>query len=267
MALNSADENGETKNRTEISIEQIRQMQHSANLPPFEGKFKVFIIDGAEMLSLEAANSLLKTLEEPAENVVFVLLTVNAAAIPETVLSRCQKIELHPVAVEVTEKFLIEKCNADEQKAKLLSCLCHGGIGWAVSAAEDGEMLEKYNAAREEILDIIDRSCGDRFGYAATLAGQFNKDRQIVMRSLDLWLDIWRDIMLLKSGLKENISNIDIIEKLQETAEKFSFEAVRGYIGSIQAAQKQLRQNASPRLVLEVMMLDIPQQRKEAARR
>jgi len=267
ITLNDADENGELKNRTEISIEQIRQMQHSASLPPFEGKRNVFIVNGAEMLSLEAANCLLKTLEEPVDRVVFVLLTTNASAIPETVISRCQKLELHPMAAGDIEKALIEKYDIELQRAKLLSRLCHGSIGWAISAAEDSALLTKYTVGRDEIANMIDKGCAERFGYAATLAGQFSRDRQSVVQVLDLWLDVWRDIMLVKSGYAEAVTNIDIAQELAGLAGRFSLEAIRQYIGSIQAAVEQLRQNASPRLVLEVMMLDMPQERKEVARR
>jgi DNA polymerase-3 subunit delta' len=84
----------EARSRTEIGIDQIREVQHAASLPPFEGKCRVFIIDGAEYLSTEAANSLLKTLEEPAASVVFVLLTTSDRRLPATVVSRCQRLEL-----------------------------------------------------------------------------------------------------------------------------------------------------------------------------
>ena len=267
IALNGGVENGESGRRTEISIEQVRQMQHSASLPPFEGEYKLFIIDGAEILSLEAANCLLKTLEEPVERVVFVLLTTNASAIPETVISRCQKLGLHPMAAGDIEEALVEKYDIEPERARLLSRLCHGGIGWAIAAAENSELLERYNASRDEVLDIIKGGYGERFGYAATLAGQFSQNRQVVMQVLDLWLDVWRDIMLVKSGYAEAVNNIDITAKLAGLAEKFSLEVIRQYIGSVQAAEEQLRQNASPRLVLEVMMMDMPRERKEEARR
>ncbi|MDD5081898.1 MAG: AAA family ATPase, partial [Dehalococcoidales bacterium] len=90
--LISSLEPGETKPQAEISIDQIRQMQHSASLPPFEGRCKVFIIEGAEHLSDEAANCLLKTLEEPVGRVVFILLTTSERLLPATVVSRCQRL-------------------------------------------------------------------------------------------------------------------------------------------------------------------------------
>jgi len=92
IGLSSNGDSAEAKLRTEISIDQVRQIQHSASLPPFEGRYKVFIIDGAELLSTEAANCLLKTLEEPIGSVIFILLTANEKLLPATVISRCQRL-------------------------------------------------------------------------------------------------------------------------------------------------------------------------------
>ncbi|MFC2048414.1 ATP-binding protein [Chloroflexota bacterium] len=106
IGLSHGEDSAEAKPQTEISIDQIRQIQHSASLPPFEGRYRVFIIDGAELLSIEAANCLLKTLEEPAAKVVFILLTTNERLLPETVISRCHRIELPPLAVNKVEAAL-----------------------------------------------------------------------------------------------------------------------------------------------------------------
>jgi len=127
----------EAKLRTEIGIDQIRQMQHSASLPPFEGKYKIFIVDGAERLSTEAANCLLKTLEEPVGKVIFILLATNDRLLPATVVSRCQRLELFPLATEEVEATLNSGWGVEPQKAEVLARLCHGCLGWAVSAAAD----------------------------------------------------------------------------------------------------------------------------------
>src|SRR4030042_882139 len=87
------DPSTESKSKTEISIEQIRQIQHTASLPPFEGRCRIYIIENAESLSVEAANALLKTLEEPESNVVFILLVTDSSLLLETVVSRCQPVE------------------------------------------------------------------------------------------------------------------------------------------------------------------------------
>ena len=109
IGLNSAGPT-EDKPRAEIGINQIREMQHSSSLPPFEGRYRVFIIDGAEFLSNEAANCLLKTLEEPVGGeVIFILLAANGAMLPATVVSRCQQLELHPLPTSQVEAVLKEQ--------------------------------------------------------------------------------------------------------------------------------------------------------------
>ncbi len=130
------------KSRAEISINQIRQMQHSASLPPFEGRYKVFIIDGAEQLSSEAANCLLKTLEEPVGKVIFILLTTNDQFLPATVISRCQRLELSPPAITEVETALNSHWGIESQRAKLLARLSHSRLGWALSAALDDNLLQ-----------------------------------------------------------------------------------------------------------------------------
>ena len=96
----------DVKPRFEIGIDDIKQLQRSAGLPSYEGKCKVFIIDGAEYLSTEAANCMLKVLEEPSPWVTILLLTADEARILPTVASRCQRVELKPMPCADIEKTL-----------------------------------------------------------------------------------------------------------------------------------------------------------------
>ncbi len=248
----------EDKPRTEISIDDIRQIQHNVSLPPFEGKHKAFIIEGAESMSIEAANCLLKTLEEPVTQAIFMLLTANAGLIPETVASRCQKISLNPLTATVIENSLITVYDIDNQKASVLSRLSHGCFGWALAAAQDEKILEDYFEKRNKVLEVVSAGLQERFSYAGTLSTQFAKDRAAVYEILDLWLDIWRDVLLLKAGLPESVNNIDIGRQLKQLSAGVDMDGIRNSIRSIQEAKAQLSLNANSRLVLEVMMLDIP---------
>ena len=266
IGLEYASEAEELKNRTEIGIDQIRQLQHSASLPPFEGKYKIFIIDGAELLSIEAANCLLKTLEEPAGKVVFLLLTTNIGLLPDTVVSRCQQLELIPLSSDEVENALTNKWGIETQKAKLLSRLCHGCLGWALSASLGDELLKEYRGRRDNILDIINTGYEERFSYVAQLAVQFSKRRESVQEILDIWLDFWRDLLLIKTDLAEAINNVDIEKTLTDLARGFSLAEIKTFISSIQAAKQQLKQNANPRLVLEVLMLNMPERKRERVR-
>jgi DNA polymerase-3 subunit delta' len=252
------DGNSVEKPQVEISIDQIRQMQHSASLPPFEGRHKVFIIDRAELLSNEAANCLLKTLEEPVGKVIFILLTINERLLPATVISRCQRLELPPLAATEVEAALNSRCDVEPQKARLLARLSHGCLGWALSAAFDGGLLEQRAERMDRLLSIIEADCDERFVYATQLAAQFSQNRKLVQEILDLWLDYWRDLLLIKAGCDDAITNADMLVTLVDQARGYSLVQIRSVINSIKSAAEQLRQNANPRLVLEVLMLGIP---------
>jgi DNA polymerase-3 subunit delta' len=258
IGLLADNDSAEAKSKVEIGIDQVREMQHSANLPPFEGRYKVFIIDGVELMSHEAANCLLKTLEEPAGSVVFALLTTNDRLLLPTVVSRCQRLELFPLAPDAVEKVLSGDHSVEPARAKLLARLCGGCLGWALAATSDESLLTRRAERIDRMLDIISGDADERFAYAAQLATQFGQNRGEVQQILDLWLDWWRDLLLVKIGLSESITNVDRLARLVDMAKGYSLVQIRSAINHVQAAGTQLKQNANPRLVLEVLMLDIP---------
>jgi len=264
IGLSNNRDSEETKARAEISIDQIREIQHSCNLPPFEGKKKIYIIDEADKLSIEAANCLLKTLEEPAEHVVFALLTTNERLLPATVISRCQRLELSPVPLAEVESALSNNHDIDPPKVKLLARLCHGCIGWALSAAADVNVLEERAQQIEKLLNMLRADYEERFVYAAELASQFSRNREKVYYILDSWLDWWRDMLLLKVNCPEHLINVDFAPELTEITNDYSITEIRVIIGNIKAVKQQLAQNANAQLALEVLMLNIPKIKRPA---
>ena len=261
ISLTQNRSSAETKSQAEISIDQIRQMQHSASLPPFEGRYKVFIIDDAELLSNEAANCLLKTLEEPVGRVIFILLTTDERLLPATVISRCQRLELPPLAAVEVEAALSSRWGIEPQRAKLLARLSHGCLGWALLAAVDDDLLQQRAEQVDRLLDIINADYEERFAYAIQLAAQFSQNRRMVQERLDLWLDWWHDLMLVKVDCNDTVTSIDRLATLIEMVRGYSLAQIKAVVNSIQAAKEQLRQNANPQLVLEVLMLDIPRRK------
>jgi DNA polymerase-3 subunit delta' len=258
IGLINNDKKYESRKNTEISIEQIRRIQHSANLPPFEGRYRLYIIDGAEFLSLEAANCLLKTLEEPFKRVLFILLAQNITNIPETVISRCQKLEMIPLSASEVEKELVSQWGVEREKAKILARICKGCIGWAISALKNDELIRRYGEDRENLINMVQHGYQERFTYAAQLAKEFSLRRETTIDILNMWLDLWHDLMFIKVGFREAIINIDIEERLSELAEKISFIDIVKFIKNIQLSSQNLRFNVNPRLALEVLMMDIP---------
>jgi len=258
IELEQASDN-ESMGKTKISVEQIEQILHSVNLPPFEGRHKVFIIDGFEFLSIAAANRLLKTLEEPISEVVFILLTTKENMVPQTIVSRCQRIELSPLPYNEIEDALISRVHIEPQKAKLLARLSKGCLGWAVNMAQDEELLQQRSDRLDEWLELLNADFDRRFVFAAKVVEKFSQNRDILQQKLDLLLNWWRDLLLIKTGNSEEVTNVDREEMLIKMSREYTIDQIRNFINRITIAAGQLRMNANPQLVIEVLMLNFPE--------
>lgn len=264
-------------------------------MKPFEGRRRVFIIDGAERFTQEAANALLKTLEEPPDDVVIVLLaceirensadeTASAVAYPSatdggnrvaallnavpdvggilpTILSRCQVFELMPlpirvVAAEVERRF--EGVGADA--ALEIAHLSRGRLGWAIGAAGNPSVLAERAALLDEIQEVIRGGVQERFAYAANRAEAFGRNRWGVFEELELWLTWWRDVLVVGEGGEDYVTNLSLMDALRAAAGEWSsVEAAAGAIRSVLETIAVLESNVNPRLALENMMLSLPE--------
>jgi len=247
--------------KREISIEQIRALQHEAALKPYEAAWKVFVIRDAEAMSEEAANCLLKTLEEPPPQVVLVLTATSPEALLPTIVSRCQVVSLHPLPLAQVEQALKVRFGCDQEQAHLLAHLSGGRIGWAIQAAQDRSILEQREQLLAQLIALPGASRPDRLAFAAELAQRYTKDvteRQEVQAVLDTWSIWWRDMILVKANCPELVTNVDRMETLQEEARHYPLAQARAFLEALAQAGQQLRQNVNPRLALEVLALTVP---------
>jgi DNA polymerase-3 subunit delta' len=247
----------ESKEKKLIGIGQINDVLHSASLPPFEGRHRFYIINEAGNLSPDAANRLLKTLEEPPAKVTFVLLTANLRLIPATVISRCQKLTLSRMKTSEIEAVLKDNWQVDPEKACLLARLSHGSLGWAIDSAQSGQMLEERQESIEKMLTVIKAGYCERFAAASQLALQFGKKRDTVYATLESWIDWWRDILLVKTGCHSDIVNIDHLAAFTEMAGGLTLFQIKDTINKILEALQQLKINVNSRLVMEALMLNM----------
>ena len=242
---------------TVIGIDDVRDVLHQVNLKPFEGSRIVVIFDGAESLSEEAANALLKTLEEPPPQVVVLLLTTYEEALPSTILSRCQRLVLLPLAKAQLAERLVGDHQAGAEEAERLARLSRGCLGWAISALKDPRVLEQREAELDRLKEACEAGLSLRFGYAAELATLFSRDRESAIQLLYLWLRWWRDLMLIKEGVQEFVTNNELTElSLQATQLTTGriVQVIKSLIHTIEA----LEHNANPRLTLEALMVGLP---------
>jgi len=242
----------------EIGIDDIRALQRLANLPPYEGMSKAFIIDDAEYLSTEAANALLKILEEPPTKVVWLLLAAEEGRLLPTVVSRCQRLALRPVPSEKIQEVLINSYKVDPDRARLMSRLCRGCLGRAIAALSGDDMLERRSQRLAGLFPLLTASLAERFAYAQELAGELGKDRRTGAEIMEIWLDWWRDLMLIKAGARYAIVNAEHAVALEEQAERLDPTDIREFLTSLVRLQRESSTNVNPRLALESLMLDLP---------
>ena len=250
--------------RKMIGVDQIREMQRNVNLNSYEGGYRVIIIDGAEFMSEGAANSLLKTLEEPPSATVFILLASEEKALLPTIHSRCQRLELKQMSARLVQQALIDRWGVPLKRAELLARISHGCVGWAISAVADESILEERSVNMENFITLAYSDVSERFHFASGLAAEFGKSRMAVRERMEMWLTWWRDLLLLKSGCAGLIVNIDREDVLRRQAEQCSLSTIGGTIKSIRATMQHLEKNANARLAFEVLMLNIPILESEA---
>ena len=237
-----------------ILIEQIRMLQSDAARRTLEGRRNIFIIQDAHEMNLQAANCLLKTLEEPESDVVLLLTVPETGLLLPTILSRVQLITMHLLPATQIKSALVEQWEVESQEADLIAALAAGRMGWAVQAVEDDEML----AERKEQLDLLTKvlmaTKVERFG----IVQQLGTDGEKIRSLLELWLLWWRDIVLVANNCLDLTVNVDRRDLLKIQAAKIGSSEAQRMIRTLLQVQETLDQNVNARLALEVLMMDMP---------
>ena len=248
----------EGRTRVAIGIDQVREVQREASLKPFEGAYRVFILNGAELLSEEAANSLLKILEEPPEQVVLLLLTSDAGGLLPTIVSRCQQLELRPLPETLLAGELESRYSVDGDRAREIARLSGGRLGWAFRAVDEPDLLDKRDRRLEAIEGAIRGDLEQRFSYAADFALSFARLRDTAYQELTLWLEWWRDALMIKGGVPELSANLSRRDLIRAATDRLSLQEIAGVMEAIRQTADRLERNVSPRLAAEELMLALP---------
>ncbi len=237
-----------------IKIGQIRALQREVSLSPLEGRWKVYIIRQMEQATAEASNCLLKTLEEPPAHVVLILTASNTQALPPTIVSRCEVLNLRPLPIEEVQRALRERWKVEGERARLLARLSGGRLGWAVAASSDDELLRRRERCLDKLEELLGQGRVERFAYAQELS----RDPEEVQEVLDWWLSWWHDLLLIRGGNQSEITNLDRQGPLVNQADRFGLRQIRDFLAALRDTAYALEHNANTRLALEVLMLSLP---------
>lgn len=245
-------------NRVLIPIGLISDLQADAMLEPYESEHRIFIIDGANLMTPEAANSLLKTLEEPQPAVRLLLTAPSQGQLPATIVSRCHAISLRSVPVETIREALVSRLGASSEQARDLAALSGGNPGWAVAAFHDPSLVDSARQSASRIVTTLRSGLEPRFEYARNMAEEFRRDKQNGFQEVTRWTQIVRDLAFVKHGMAEKVPAIHDHALLEELAEVMSDEDIGRLLNAAEDTRNALRSNVMPQLAFETMMLNAP---------
>lgn len=243
-----------------IKIDQIRKLQQEILYKPYESKKKVYIIHQADKMNTQAANSLLKTLEEPPSYAIIILITNNLNKLLPTIISRCQLIRFQLVADKVIRGSLIKNYNLSEEDAELFTTLAGGRYEIALEWVENIDKIEE----RKDILKIAhslkDLTRIESFEFVQKLLDERDKLNLI----LDIILTWYRDLLMVKLGQNKSLINVDYYDKLRDEAKEWRVEGIEGIISLIQEANNVINNlNVNLQLTLEVLFLRLNKLRRK----
>ncbi len=244
--------------RREIGIGAVRLVSSQAHLKPYEGANRVFIFEDAELLSEEAANALLKTLEEPPPQTTLILVTSQEDRLLPTIRSRCRRVELRLLSRDETVGYLEEARQVEREEAERLAHLCGGRIGWALSALDSPQLMERRISELDRLISLLDAGVEQRFHAAGDLAALYYRERKEAVEALEVWLTWWRDLMLTREGAGEWVYNQEYRQSLEERGGGYSSRQITDHINAILDTLRGLERNVNPRVSLEALTLSLP---------
>ena len=237
-----------------LKVDQVRELQRGLSLAPYEAPYKIALLLRFEEANPNAANALLKTLEEPPAQVILFVTAQDTETLLPTIVSRCEVLRLRPVPLDQLIQGIHEIWDIPAEEAKLLAHLANGRPGFAQWLSSNPEYREQRSAWLEEHQQLLSAKRTERFRYADNLA----KDKTEFIQVLQTWLSLWRDVMLKVSGAKTPITNLDCENIVNDLANRLNLETAKQMVSNLEQTLSRLQRHTNNRLTAEVLLLNFP---------
>jgi len=246
--------------RSDIRIGTIREIRSQTVLRPYEGRKKVFILVEADRMRLDAANALLKTLEEPPKHVLLVLISARFGRMPATVLSRCQQVRFTPLSRDEMAEGLERLSLGDPESRRLAGRLAQGDLRRAVELLKEDvqkgrrEMLQALSEALHQDFAAVLR-WGQRLGKPKNRADSLRR-----LQALEVW---YRDLMLFGEGNETELVNTDLIPKLSEMSAQYDWLGIQRCLGDVRESVRALDANVNQELLWIALLSRLRRRRRK----
>lgn len=238
-----------------ISVDDIRtQVNNTVDIKPYQGPYKVYIIPQADMMTPQAQNAILKTIEEPPSYAVFLLLTENAETLLPTINSRCVMLKLRNIKDTLIKKYLMENLEIPDYKADMCTAFAQGNMGRAIMLANS----DHFNEIREEAVQLLKHINEMELNEIVAAVKNISVYKLEITDYLDIIMIWYRDVLLYKATKEiDKVVFKDQLQSIKEQARKSSYEGIELILESLEKAKARLKANVNFDLVMELLFLTI----------
>lgn len=236
-----------------LGVEDIRkQINDTIRIKPYQSRWKVYIVDGAEKMTVQAQNALLKTMEEPPEYAVILLLTENYELLLPTITSRCVMLKLRHLRDTLIRKYLMEVMEVPDYKADLCTAFAQGNLGRAILLANS----ERFHELREEAIRLLKQFPDMTMEEMIAALKQIREYKLEIEDYLDIIMVWYRDVLLYKATKEiDQVVFREQIKYIREQARKSSYEGIEEILNALERAKTRLKANVNFELVMELLFL------------
>jgi len=236
-----------------IGVDDIRsQIQDTIMIRPYSSYYKIYIVDEAEKMTVQAQNALLKTIEEPPSYAVIMLLTTNQEAFLPTILSRCVQLKLKPLKDSVITSYLTGSMGISESRAEVYGAFARGNLGRAIHLAASEEFQGLYKELIHMLKHLKEMDIMELLNYIRKLKEQ-DPDLSDCLDFMQLW---YRDVLMFK--VTQDINLLVFKEEfntMKEMSAASSYEGIELILQAIDKARVRLNANVNMELAMELMLL------------
>ena len=244
-----------TREKASLGVDEIReQLCNTMDIKPFSSPYKIYLVPEAEKMTEAAQNALLKTIEEPPEYGIVILMTSNISALLPTIQSRCLTMEFRPLSTAVVESYVKDHCQVPDYQARASAAFAQGNLGKAMRYAKSEDFIERKDHIISLLRHVEQMDLSEMLAVIKDLGTRKDEVRDYI----DLMVLWYRDVLLFKAT--KDINQLlfqDEASYISREASHRSYEKIEEILQAFEKAKVRLRANVNFDITMELMLLTL----------